>query len=181
MKYFNRTLRNILAVLLVAVLCVCSFGCGSGDGKKEPEKQTGKKNVTDTSGYYFEFNGTKVYMDQVTSEILDGLGAYVDYFESTSCAFEGLDKEYQYASFTVYTYPDNGADKVLQVVLKDDIITTPEGISIGDSADKVKSKMGEDCEITETSMIYKKSNSKLTFIITDGEVTSIQYRSLNAI
>ena len=46
-------------------------------------------------------------------------------------AYIGLDKMYIYQGFAIYTYPDDKAvDHVLQVVLTDDTLSTPEGLII---------------------------------------------------
>ena len=44
------------------------------------------------------------------SKVVDELGEADDYFESESCAFEGLDKVYTYPGFKLNTYPVDDKD-----------------------------------------------------------------------
>ena len=69
-------------------------------------------------------------MNEDASAVVEELGEADDYFESESCAFEGLDKVYTYPGFTLNTYPVDDKDYVLSVVFRDDTVSTDEGISI---------------------------------------------------
>ena len=70
--------------------------------------------------------------------LITALGSDYSYYESPSCAYIGLDKCYVYNGFSIYTYPDdNAVDHVLQIILTDDTLSTPEGLIIGDTAEKV--------------------------------------------
>ena len=62
------------------------------------------------------------------------------------------------------------------MILKDDSVTTAEGICIGDSLEKVLEAYGEGDQ--ENGMVvYEKDGMKLCFILQDDGIVSIEYRS----
>ena len=138
-------------------------GTSSGDLKNEAK------------GYLFEYNGVTVGMDMEAAPIIEALGEPSSYFEAPSCAFEGLDKMYTYGSFEIDTYELNGKDYISAVLLKDDMIATPEGVSLFmKKADMVKA-YGENYTEEFGMLVYEKDGMKLKFIVTDDEITSIEY------
>ena len=62
------------------------------------------------------------------------------------------------------------------IELKDDSVSTAEGISIGDAKDKVRKAYGEPSSSADTSDVFTKGGSKLSVIYgSDGNVSSIVY------
>ena len=108
------------------------------------------------------------------SEALTALGEPLSYFEAASCAFEGLDKTYTYAGFTVMTRPDGNKDYINAIFLTDDSLTTAKGIYIGSSADDVIAAYGETSK-TDTLISYTDGNTTLNFILKESKVISIEY------
>jgi hypothetical protein len=120
--------------------------------------------------------GTAVAMNAEMAPIAKALGEPTKYFESESCAFQGLDKVYTYGGVVIRTYPEKEVDYVLNVELKDDSVSTEEGVSIGDTKDKVKEVYGAPETENDSSFVYKKGACKLSFIFgDDGSVSSIVY------
>ena len=104
---------------------------------------------------------------------LEKLGKEKNYFESASCAFEGLDKEYTYNGFVLKTYPLNDVDYVASITLQDDTVATPEGIAIGSELADVTAAYGDSS--SDTKCEYVKGDSQLLILLENGVVTSIQY------
>ena len=142
-------------------LMVLLSGCGNSTKKIEGEvtvkangaqaeaQVTAKQETNDAGGqqeeavdsykgYAFIYNGVVIEMDADAAPIVEQLGEPDAYFEAPSCAFEGIDKIYTYGSFELDTYPTKDKDYVSAIILKDDIITTTEGIGIGESVDKME-------------------------------------------
>lgn len=172
-----------LTVALMVAGALLMAGCGSkekvidGNAKNQSSASAQSENKqTAAKGYVFVSGGTTVEIDALAAPIVEKLGKPVSYFESASCAFEGLDKKYTYKGFDLDTYPSGKDDMVSAVVFKDDSIKTPEGIGIGDSAKKVKEVYGEG-EEAGGMLVYAKDGMKLNFIIKDGDVASIEYRT----
>ena len=89
-------------------------------------------------GYAFISKDVVIEMDEEAAPIIEALGEPLSYFEAASCAFEGLDKIYTYSGFEINTYPGKDKDYISSVILKDDSVTTVEGVAIGDSKEKLE-------------------------------------------
>ena len=171
----------ILCILLVFVLVV---GCGSNDrAGNEESKTTTQTEQTELSkgtvkkGYIFEYNGVSIGMDMEASAIIEALGEPEDYFEAPSCAFEGLDKTYTYDSFEIDTYELEGKDYISCVYFRDDMIETKEGISLFMTKEDMIATYGENYTEEFGMLVYEKEGMKLKFILTNDEITSIEYNS----
>lgn len=127
--------------------------------------------------YVFRHGQTEIAVDAEASEILAALGMWLDYSESPSCAFEGLDKVYLYQGFRVQTYTAGGKDFIHSVELTDDSVATPEGISVGATAEQIVAVYGEPTSSTDTAMTYvdTERGMYLQFILRGGTVTNISY------
>ena len=171
--------------ILIFTLLLCFFlvSCGGGDkteaGTNTPasEKTEEETPVTENvqPGYTFDFKGTTISVDAKMDSFVSSLGEPLNYFESESCAFQGLDKVYNWGSVIIRTYPKDGVDYVLTIELKDDSVSTPEGVSIGDTLESVESVYGAPTEKSDTALIYKKGNTVLTFLASEGEINAITY------
>ena len=111
------------------------------------------------------------------SAVLAKLGEPVNYYEAPSCAFEGVDKIYTYASFQIDTYPIEGVDMLASIYFLDDLVKTPEGISLFMSEDDMIAAYGQPTTVNGTEYIYEKGDGTLRFIIDEGEIISIEYRT----
>lgn len=146
---------------------------GEAEGSQVSEQQT---EMTESKGYVFVAGGVTVEVDADMAPILQSLGEPASYFEAASCAFEGLDKIYTYSGFEIDTYPAQDRDLVSAVILKDDSVTTAEGICIGDSMEKLIEAYGEAAQ-ENGMLVYTKDGMKLCFILQDDSIISIEYRS----
>lgn len=174
----KKLLTVVLALIICAALCACDKG-ETVENNETPNEVTENTNtaekVNPADVYNFTLNGEKIYVHAAMEPLAESLGEPASYFESESCAFQGLDKVYTYGSVVVRTYPENGKDFVLSIELKDDSVSTEEGISIGDTKETVLSVYGEAAEENDSSLVYKKGESTLTFIFTGEEVSAITY------
>lgn len=180
--------KKLFMMVAIALLLVA---CGGNDtkviegakgGNAEATKSESKEAKEETAsnvtkrGYVFEYNGVSISMDEPAEPVIEALGEPASYFESPSCAFEGIDKVYTYNSFELDTYPTDDKDFVSCIIFKDDAITTPEGVCIGDSVSSVTSVYG-DAEEESGMIVYEKDDMKLCFIVSGDKVISIEYRS----
>lgn len=176
--------KNVLVLTFVLAMVLCA--CGGSSKKIEGEVNTSNEQTQETEttteesaeakGYTYIYNDVVVEIDADASVVVEELGEPLSYFEAPSCAFEGVDKIYTYSSFEIETYPMEGKDFISMVTFKDDSITTPEGVAIGDLVDKVKEVYG-DCTEEGGMMVYEKDDMKLCFIVKDGAVVSVEYKS----
>ena len=163
--------KSILVLLLITALVLA--GCGTGE-KVEGNDKTPAKN-----GFVFAYNGVEIPLHANVAPIVEDLGEPMDYFEAESCAFQGLDKTYFYSGFDLTTYPQGDKnDRVSVIDFKDDSISTKEGIYIGSPEADVVEAYGDDYEGGEGSYVYTEGDTSITFLITDGAVSTITYQAL---
>lgn len=181
-------MKKLIIVLLVSILLT---GCGSKnepaevkDNETKTEQKEAKANENTgkeqkgPSGYAFEHNGVKIYMNTDVAPVVDALGEPMHYFEAESCAFKGLDKTYTYAGFEITTYPLDGKDYISSLYFMDDTVSTPEGISIGSTVDEMIAAYGDNYTEATGTYTYVKDESKLQFIVMNDEIISITYLAI---
>ena len=186
-------MKKIGSLLLVAMLILA--GCGGNNASSDNAANTGSDNsnvqtsteadaATNTessstlSGYVFSYNDVEFTVDMEASAVVTALGEPASYYEVPSCAFEGLEKIYDYSSFEITTYEADGTDYIANIYLKDDLVSTSEGISLFMTTDEMINTYGEDYSVNEGEYVYLKDSTKLIFIVTyEGEILSIQYGS----
>ena len=160
--------KSVLAALVCALaIGALLAGCGSGNGEQ----------TVTVSKYAFDLNGVAVAVNADMAPLAEALGEPSGYFESESCAFQGLDKVYTYGGVIIRTYPQDGKDYVLSVELKDDTVPTREGVTIGADRQDVLAAYGQPGDETAGALRYVDGDCTLAFIFTDDTVTGITYTS----
>lgn len=180
----------LATILTIAVLAGCASSEKTIEGgnvnanvnESQSVEETASEEKTESSikvnGYGFNYKGTDIYVDGKMQEYIDILGEADSYFEAPSCAFDGIQKIYTYGSIELSTYiGEDGEDYLDGIIVKDDLVTTPEGARIGDSIDTIIEIYGEDYSHEADSYIYEKDNMKLTIIFDNKAAVSIQYKS----
>ena len=167
----KKILTLVLAVCLVFTLAACGSDTpgGTTPGSGTPSEPTVNEH------FVFNYNGTAIKLHANMAPILAALGEPKTYTESTSCAFEGLDKTYYYGSFYIDTYPIGDQDYVYDFWFADDSVATTEGIYIGSTQAQVEAAYGADNFNGSNAYIVTKGDGQLTVILKDGKVSSIQY------
>ena len=171
-------MKRILAGILVSLCLVLSLaGCGG-----ETKVITGSSAAKGSSAaagaggeFVFKAKDVEIHINSEAKAVLDKLGKPLSTFESPSCAFGDLDVYNTYAGFEVNTFQEKKTDYVKEVILKDDSVSTPEGVSIGEEATKVEKTYGAPTEKSDTKMEYAKEKMKLIFVLKSGKVDEIQY------
>jgi len=176
--------KKIICLILALAMMACFAACGSTETANNSgntgtsNTQSGDTPVAANDGYVFTFNGTNIPMHAEATDIIAALGEPKTYTEEASCAFTGLDKTYFYGSFYVQTYPVGDKDYIYSVWFADDSVSTNENIYIGAPQAQVEAAYGADSYNGTNAYILTKGETKLTVILTDGVVSSIQYDAL---
>ncbi len=177
----NSTLRILTAVMAIAV-CMTAVGCGNDTPDRDIVIGGNSSSTDDTEnnssdkGFAFIHNNVTITPNDLVDPLVKALGSDYTYHESASCAYIGLDKMYVYDSFVIYTYPDDKAvDHVLQLMITDDSLSTPEGLRLGDTSAKVIELYGSDYEEANSAYAYTRGKTSLIIIMKNDHVTSIQY------
>ncbi len=129
----------------------------------------------EADGFSFSHKGVEISFHAPAAPIVEALGEPIKYTETTSCAFEGLDKSYYYGSFYLETYPVGDEDFVYGWWFADDGVATPEGIYIGAELSEVEAAYGSEGYNGSNAFVINKEAGSLAIILTDGVVSSIQY------
>lgn len=172
MKRMKKLSFALMALCLTALLVACG---GNNETPVESGSPTPESSAPAASQtYVFEVNGTKIAIDQNMVEVLAVLGEPASYFETASCAFDGLDKMYTYSGFTITTRPEEEEDFVTSILLTDDSVTTPEGIYIGSTVADVMAAYGE-AEAANGVIKYTMGGTVINFVLSGESVISIEY------
>ena len=165
-------MKKVVCVLLALMVMMLGLvGCGE-EQSKTPDVPAGEGCLS------FVYNGVTMTIHGEAAAAVSALGEPKSFTEETSCAFEGLDKTYYYGGFYLETYPQGDKDRISSVWFADDSVTTAEGICIGDDEAKVKQAYGEKAYNGANAYEVVKGASKLTVLLTDGAVSSVQYTAI---
>lgn len=182
----NKRIRNILASAVILSMALSAAACSSG-GVEDPEMIGGQTTISvenngnegggNVSGDFgFTYSGVKITMNADSAPILSALGDDYSYFESDSCAYQGMDKIFTFPHFAIYTYPDGDKDMVSSVEFKTDAVATEEGIRIASSTrDDVIAAYGSDFQESDGIMKYTRGNCVISFKIEDNAVAGVVY------
>lgn len=172
--------------MLVCFACLMTACGGTSDDDAE-SAGTGSENASDAGtettaeteyeNFVFKVSTADNYVVSIEDNMADVLAALGDpqsYYEAASCAFDGLDKIYTYAGFTISTYPDGDNDYINSILLTDDSVSTAEGIYIGCTEEDVIAAYGE-CDRLGNVLKYTKGSTAINFVFEDDTVISIEY------
>ena len=174
-------MKKIFALILALTMVLALAACG---GETAPETTAPAApsvqgpTQPDANSWKYTVRGVDILMHADAAPILEALGESISYTEEASCAFSGLDKTYYYGGFYLQTYPLGDKDYIYSAWLVDDSSETPEGIYIGATQAEVEAAYGADAFNGSNAYILTGTTSKLTVILTDGIVSSIQYDAI---
>ena len=77
--------------------------------------------------------------------------------------------------FVVNTYPLDGEDRVLEIVIKSADIPTSKGIKVGDTVEAVKAAYGEGKSVGMYVAYDTAEKKSVQFVVENGVVTEIDY------
>lgn len=152
--------------LMIFLAILCLTGC------TPPESASEQANFT------FTYNGVEISPHTGAGPVIAALGEPRSYTEETSCAFDGVEKTYDYGSFYLSTYPMNGEDYVYTVWFADDTVATDEGIRIGSPQSQVEDVYGKESFNGTNSYAVRKEQSKLVILVKEGLVTGVRYEGV---
>ncbi len=145
--------KGVLALLLILLLPSC------------------EKNMTDR--YLFEYEGVEMFPSKEADKVIEKIDEeYKCSEESLGCGMGRTCRIYSYESFVIRAVDG----KIETVTLKNDSVSTPEGVRIGDDAERVIKIYGGEYQTRGESIIYIKDEITLNFVVREGVVTSIYYQ-----
>lgn len=181
-------MKKTLVLFLTALLAVALCACGGDTDPTPTPAPTWAADVPPTpapvegrSKYTFVSGDIRLPMNEEFSALRDALGEPLSYYEAESCAFQGLDKTFNYPGFELVTYPNGDKDYISDIYFTDGTVATPEGIHIGSTLEEVKAAYGEGYTADDFGIYYTYTDggTQLKFGTEDGVVTEIEYVALN--
>lgn len=150
MKYFLFTL----------IFCLLLSGCG--------------EKPMETAHFSVQREDTRITLNAPAEPVLEALGAPFGYGEYRSGAYAGVEKTYRFPGLNLRTYSSQDGERILGVMITDSSLQTPEGISIGDSASRVRECFGSDA-IQSGCCTVSRGGEQMVVLLEHNVVTAIQY------
>ncbi|MBP5491800.1 MAG: hypothetical protein J6Y08_03055 [Clostridiales bacterium] len=190
----------VLAVVMASAMAACSdaktisssgtSGASGGTTTTAAQSQDGGNGESsadgngqvdltiDTTGnFVFAYEGVDILLGADPDAVLEGLGDPKSYLEVPSCAHDGTDHVYTYTNMVLTVYIPTGSDKgyISDVLVTSDLVSTPEGLEIGMSADDAREKYGDPDKDDDVSFVYTRGTSQLLITLSAGSIISIEY------
>ncbi len=147
-------------VILLMIFCLSLTGCG--------------KRLSQWDYTTLICADVSIALNAPAAPVLAALGAPFGYGESKSGVYSGVEKTYQFSGLRLKTFQSQDGERILGVMITDKALTTPDGLSIGDSAEQVRSCFGPDC-IRDNCCIVNRSREQMVVLLENNFVTAIQY------
>ena len=96
-----------------------------------------------------------------------------------SCAIEGTDNVYNYETFEVTAFDYGAGELIYSIYLIDPNLTTPEGLALGDTLERMLELYGDSYERAGSAYEYRGEKSMLSIIVQNDVVNSIEYRMIS--
>ena len=116
---------------------------------------------------------------------MEELGEAEDLFISASCAYQGDDYIYYYDGLELTTNEIDGVFCITGIVLADDTIKTPQGLTIGMNMEEALELMSaiddEDLTMEENRGVYSFQYGPALLMVkadANGEIAAIQYTAV---
>jgi hypothetical protein len=188
----KRTLTVLTAAFAASVLLFTSCGSSEStgdagtsgnDSASVSDAETGNDDAAASAGagYQFESNGVSISVDVDVDPIVEALGEAKSVYEQPSCAGQGTSYAYSYSGFEIATYPDGDSNLIAYILIKDDTVSTPEGIDLSMTKDDVIAAYGEGYTAEDlengAELTYEKDGMTLNFFFDGENISSIEYDS----
>lgn len=184
-------MNKIIALSMAAMMLLCFAACGQeqpndvpqitiGSPLNEHSETLGTQTQADTqpqgAGEPFSFTFADVKLVPGAAFDAAKLPEAASTYQVPSCALEGTDNVYNYETFEVTAFNDGKSEFIYSIYFLDPNLTTPEGLALGDTLDKVIDLYGEDYTQESTSYTYESAGTMLIIILQNDTIASIEYR-----
>ena len=129
-----------------------------------------------SKGYSFKYKGASISVGGSATKFLDKAGKPTKTSETKNCAGKpGKDVSYTYKYFKLTTYKYGSSETVQKITLTSKKVKTAEGIKVGSKERDVKKKYKGAKKNSWGDYEITKGTSKLSILMNDGKVESIEY------
>ena len=147
-------------MLVLVLLCLLLSGCG--------------KQQAPAAHFSVTRAQTVIALDAPAAPVLEALGAPFGYGEQRGTSRKGVEKTYRFTGLDVRTYQGKDGERILNLLITDDSLETPQGISVGDTAAQVRACFGQDA-IQGNRCTIQTASEKMVLLLENNLVASIQY------
>lgn len=177
-------MKKILALLVaftLLTLCFCSTAFAADEAETEAEEE--EETVYGPLG--FSYHDVDFGILDEAEPVMEELGEADDLFVSASCAYQGDDYIYYYDGIELTTNEIDGVFYITGIVIADDTIKTPQGVTIGMDINDALKLMDEieeeELTVEENRGVYSFQYGPVLLMIkadSNGEITAIQYTAV---
>ncbi|MCL2416176.1 MAG: hypothetical protein FWD01_05105 [Defluviitaleaceae bacterium] len=173
-------------LLFVAALAIFALSACNGSAEETESTtvetvgtavgtQNATENVAVPAWFSLPVNGFVIELNQDIQIVLNNLGEPLGMFEAPSCAFDGIDRIFSFPGLQIHTYPVGDNDFVHTISIRDDSISTTNGIYLGSGFADMLEAYGTDY-IEEFGM-YTFTNGRYTleFFVENDIIMGITY------
>ena len=184
----KRILVSLTAAALALTSAVSLAGCGSNGSSSSKDassssaaasskvEESSSAAAVSANDVKFTYNGSTVELNTEIDAMVVALGEPISVTSQMSCHGEGEDKTYTYDGFVVNSYPRDGKDYVMEIVVSNAGIPTSKGIEVGSSASDVVAAYGSGYKEVGVYYAYDAGNKmSLQFYIENDAVKEIDY------
>ena len=151
------TMKKITALLMLSLLLLTA--CGSAAFSE-----------SDITAFVGE---TRINIGDDMASVISKLGDGYEYSEAISCAYDGMDKTFDYGGVIIYTYPVGDKDYVLEVAFDSaEAGASNKDIKVGAGVADVTNAYGDGYEVSGVNYSYISGEDQLYFCIVNGVVES---------
>ena len=183
-------MKKYWMILTAAALSAAMLLSGCGSDKKDDTKKEEKTEAATTAAVteaqsggalsaedvVFTYNGVSVELNGDAAAAKTALGEPLEEKSQLSCHGQGDDKTYTYNGFVLNTYPLDGQDRVLEIVINTAGIPTSKGVQVGDPVSSVTAAYGDGYREVGMYYAYEAGDGKsLQFFIQNDTVQEISY------
>ena len=168
--------KRILLIIAVCCLIFSLAACDSGKGNTGDDNTDAKSEESAVVNYFVNYNGAKITLGGAADAVISALGEPQSKSELGNCGGLGAQVKYTYTSVYVYVLETDSGNTVDQIEFRDDLVSTPEGVSIGMKKSDVVAKCGEATTASANSLTY--TNGKLNLSVgfdANGTVNKVAY------
>lgn len=181
-------MRKLIAMLALLVLTFALVACGAEaelDTDLVITRATEENVIAEEENVQAEAVKTEYAFVAEGLELIPGaafdpaiLPEAASLYTVPSCAIEGTDNVYNYESFEVTAYDDGTGEVIYSIYIIDPNTTTPEGLALGDSLNRVLELYGDGYQLNGTAYDFYGTETMLSIIVQNEAVASIEYRMI---
>lgn len=160
--------------LLISILCAALLFAGC---RAKEEAVFVDPNAVTGGGYgalYFESDDVRFGIFDEASAVMEQLPEHNGTFVGESCAFDGFDTYYFYHGFELMVNDIQGTERITNIRIIDDTISTPQGLFIGMAESELNTLLPE-AESQSGVYTLRDGTCVLSVAVKDGTVTDISY------